>query len=204
MPDPLKRRLLLPWTLVRGWGGPEAALILLAVGVLARLGPRRVPLLSVFTAADLSVPTAGLLGLLCALGVLAGTREPSDTLTVTSPRPVPALRAARVLLLAAGSVAAVAAGPGTTVAAAVTTVGALTGEQLLLAALVGRSFSWVAPMTHALAAITLGATSRGDIAIWAWFLDSHTSAVGTAASVLVFLTGTSTWAARSRTGDSAD
>jgi len=205
MPAPLRQRRLLALTLVRGWGGPEAVVILAVVGVVARLGPREVPLLSVFTASDLSVPAAGFLGLLCALAVLAGTREPSETLTVTSPRPIPTLRWARVLALATISVLAVAAGPGTSLRAAVTTVGALVGEQLLMATLVGRGLSWIAPMTHALAAITFGSTSRGGVAVWAWFLDPHGSALGTAVSALIFLTGASSWAARSRrTGDTAD
>lgn len=194
----IRPRLATAHAVLKGWGCAGAAGTLGLVLLLTLVGPQRAPVLSTFHRSDLSVPTGGLLGLLVALAVLAGTREPSGPLTVTSARPVAVIRSVRVLVLSTVAVVLITAGAHSTLRTAVASVAAFVGEQLVMAALVGRTFSWAAPMTHTLAAITLGATGDGRIAVWAWFLDPHVSATGEAVSCLLLAAGLWTWTPRSR------
>jgi hypothetical protein len=183
--------------LAKGWRLRPMIAGFLFVYVVLALSPDHVGLPQVLTREAVRAPTSILGGLVGAILLLTTLDEPVSELPAVSARNV---ILARVLRMLASSTIAVAVvllpAPAPERLAVATSVSALIGEGLILAAWSGSSVAWTLPTAHLLAAVTFGATAAGIVSPWAWVIARDVGPAGLLVSVVLFVMGLVLWAPR--------
>lgn len=182
--------------LLTGWHVLPVALGLTATTVTVATLPPLVNLPTVMALDQVVSPPATIAGLLVALLAVTTGDEPSTQLLATAPRARIRLNITRVVVAAAIGVAALVMTAGAPLTAMLTVTSALVGEALAVAGVLGLRHAWVLPTLHTLAALTLGAVNRTDLAAWAWILSPQSATSGVVTSTALLLAGALMWTAR--------
>lgn len=183
--------------LLLGWNARGLLILIVLTAVLGLALPPQlvIPSLSSFT--EIRSPTASLLALLAAVGVLATAQEPMGTIPRTAARRLGVWRAGRLLaalILAWTALILPAPGDPQNALSAASTCAALVGEGLLLARLATNGAAWTAPALHVMAATLLGHRSNGEPLPWAWVIDGEPGPAALLASTALLGAGLWLWA----------
>ncbi|GAA1947268.1 hypothetical protein GCM10009798_02900 [Nocardioides panacihumi] len=148
-------------------------------------------------------PVPALLAWVAALTATTAASEPCPEVFATVPRRAFAVNVARIVLTLAAFTVGAAAATGTRDLAvaglSARTSMALCGEGLAVASVAGLRYGWLPMTAHLLAAATLGAANRPDLAGWAWIVSPEVGATQVVLSTLLFVIGMTAWTRRART-----
>lgn len=148
-------------------------------------------------------PVPALLGWVAALTAVTAADEPCPGVFATAPTRAYAVNVARIVLTLVVFTGGAAAATGThhlaVAGLSARTSMALAGEGLALASVAGLRYGWLPMTAHLLAAATLGAANRPDLAGWAWIVSAEVGPTQLLLSTLLLVLGMTAWTRRART-----